>query len=48
MQAAAQGRLLDLQDGETEGHAEGVDGREVPSKKAVEKAEEMARKGLMA
>jgi hypothetical protein len=51
MKAAARGRLEDLQSNneddeeELEGHAGGVDGKQVPGKKAVKNAEETARKG---
>jgi hypothetical protein len=52
MKAAARGRLDDLQSNnedneeELEGHAGGVDARQVPGKEAVKNAEEMARKGM--
>ena len=49
LQAAARGRLEVLEpnqeDKELQGHAGGVDERQVPGREAVKNAEEMARKG---
>ncbi len=49
LQAAAKGRLEDLEpsegDEELQGHAGGIDEKQVPGKEAVKNAEEMARKG---